>query len=91
MVIKYPCPRLESGVPCPDQSCIPCQKNMAYEFRWQACLANADPFLKAELTVKQVLSLHKPGKAGWLANGSLRRACDLLNPERNFRADSVLS
>jgi hypothetical protein len=48
MVLKYPCPTLESG--------IPCAKNAAYESGWQACLARASRFLTAE----QVLFLQDP-------------------------------
>jgi hypothetical protein len=59
MVMKYPCPRLESNVACADQACVPCAKNAAYESGWQACLANANDFLKAELTAEQVISLHR--------------------------------
>jgi hypothetical protein len=41
MIRKYPCPKVEKGLSCGDQNCVPCAENMAYETGCQACLASA--------------------------------------------------
>jgi hypothetical protein len=58
MISKYPCPRIENGLPCGDQNCVPCAKNMAYETGWQACLTSAQA--RDVLTAEQSILLQDP-------------------------------